>query len=216
MSNFKIEIEQLIPWSVALDLARETAGKGPAFKEPSDLFKNDIINSEHSPLRAVTYKVRMIGIPYWVSVHLVRHKYGVEHFVSTQRTDRTGVPRDKKPQDEPVNHTMLINAQEILFVSRRRLCAKASPETREVWKAVVDSLYDVDQTLALHCAPMCLYRGGCFEKDGCGYFTNNARAIAFACRDLIAAIENKGDLPLIDAVKAAQEALVNSAYGELK
>lgn len=165
----EIIIEQLTPWSVALDAARETMHKEPLDIEPSEKFLRDVIDAEHSVIRGVVYRIRMIGIPYFVSVHLVRHKFGVEHFVSSQRTDRTGETRDKKPQDAPVNHTMIINAHEILFISRRRLCGQASAETRKVWQKVVDVFKDIDPIFAEYLVPMCVYRGGrCHEITSCG------------------------------------------------
>lgn len=43
---------------------------------------------EHSPLRQDEYCIEMKNIPSFVSVHMVRHKIGVEHFVLTSRDDR--------------------------------------------------------------------------------------------------------------------------------
>lgn len=165
----QVTAEQLVGWNEALNDARETVHRDPKTGEPTANFKRAILDSEHSPCRSVLYRIRFVGIPYWVSVHLVRHKYGVEHFVSTQRTDRTGEDRTAKTQDAPVNHTMVINAQEIMFISRRRLCAKASPETREAWSMAVMAIRAVDPILAEYCVPMCEYRGGyCHEANGCG------------------------------------------------
>lgn len=164
-----VEVEQLVGWNEALNAARNTVNALPREGEPSEKFKREILDAEHSPCRIPTYRVRMSGIPYWVSVHLVRHKHGVEHFVSTQRTDRTGKFRDVLPQDAPVNHTMVLNAQEFMFISRRRLCRTASVETRSVWSEVVRALREVDPVLADFCVPMCVYRGGfCHEAYGCG------------------------------------------------
>lgn len=170
--GFDVKVTALGSWIEAANLARQTVHLAPIDHEPSDRMKRELLDAEHSPIRAVRFKVELKGIPYWVSVHLVRHKFGVEHFVSTQRTDRTGIDRDGLPQSAPVDHTMIVDAQEMMFISRRRLCSKASPETRAVWKKVVECLSHVDPILAEFCVPMCIYRGGyCHEANGCGFCT---------------------------------------------
>ena len=104
-----------------------------------------------------------------MSVHFVRHKYGIEHFVSTQRTDRTGEDRTGARQDAPVVHECFANAQEVTFISRRRLCRQASPETRAAWKLVVDEIAKVEPEVASCCVPECVYRGFCPEFKSCGF-----------------------------------------------
>ena len=99
-------------------------------KEPSSKWKKTILLAEHSPIRKLVFSWKWINLPYWVSVHFVRHKFGIEHFVSTQRTDRTGTDRTGARQDAPVEHECFANAQAVMFISRRRLCSQASPETR--------------------------------------------------------------------------------------
>jgi thymidylate synthase ThyX len=163
----EIRIKKLTDWSVALDAARYTVRKSPLGTNPSEKFKRDICRSEHSPLRAVMFQVEMIGIPTAVSVHLVRHKYGVEHYVSSNRSDRNG-GNENIGRMSPVNHMMIINAQELMFISRRRLCGQAMKETKEVWEAVVAELKKVDPIVAAHCVPMCVYRGRCHEINPCG------------------------------------------------
>ena len=67
----------------------------------------------------------------------VRHHIGINHYVQTQRSDRTGVLRDEKSQGELVSHIMSVNAQELVFMTHKRLCKQASVETREVMKRIV-------------------------------------------------------------------------------
>ena len=166
----KITVERLTPWSLALDLARNTMGKEEHGKEPSSEWKRKMLLARHSPIQAVFFRIRMDGIPYWVSVHLVRHKVGVDHFVRSQRTDRTGVCRDDLPQSAPVVHEMIANAQAILAISRKRLCGQASPETRETWEAVVKAIREAGEAeLADACQPECVVCGGfCPELKSCG------------------------------------------------
>lgn len=165
----RVAITKLTSWREVLNDARATINKDGIDKEPSESFKRAILDSEHSPCRSLMYRIELIDIPYWVSVHLVRHKIGVEHYVTTQRTDRTGSDRTKKTQDAPVNHTMILNAQAIMTISRRRLCGMASPETQKVWQRVKDVMTVIDPILASYMQPMCIYRGGiCHEPNGCG------------------------------------------------
>ena len=129
-------------WMRAKRLAFVTVGK-EAVKPPTEEWKKKILIAEHSPIRTLMFTIAM-EIPYWVSVHYVRHKYGVEHYVKSQRTDRTGEDRTSKRQDETVTHIMDVNAQELIFMARRRLCGMASPETRELgFKMVEDELQKV-------------------------------------------------------------------------
>lgn len=70
----------------------------------------------------------------------------------------------------PTNMALKLNAEEIINISKVRLCRKASEETREVWCAVVGELSRLDPDLANHCRSMCVYRGGiCPEPKGCGF-----------------------------------------------
>ena len=107
-------------------------------------------------------------------MHFVRHKHGIEHWVTTQRTDRTGVDRDRSSQDTPVSHECEANAQALIFISRRRLCSQAAPETREAWQEVKAEVDKVDHVLASVMVPECIYRGFCPEFKSCGYVDTEA------------------------------------------
>ena len=89
--------------------------------------------------------------------------------MSTQRSDRTGVNRGEQPQSAPVDHECEANAQALIFMSRRRLCSQASPQTREAWKKVIEKVAESDPVLASVCVPECIYRGFCPEFESCGY-----------------------------------------------
>ena len=156
-------------WRMVADAARTTLRQDEGTKEPGAKWKKRILLAEHSPIRKLMFNWKWIDLPYWVSVHFVRHKYGIEHFVSTQRTDRTGDNREGKRQDSPVMHECMANAAEVMFISRRRLCAQASPETRAAWKMVVDEIAKVEPEVAACCVPECVYRGFCPEYKSCGY-----------------------------------------------
>ena len=163
-------------WREVADAARTTIRLDEGTKEPSSAWKKRILLAEHSPIRKLCFNWKWSDLPYWVSVHFVRHKYGIEHFVSTQRTDRTGEARDDKRQDAPVVHECFANAQSVMFISRRRLCGQASPETRAAWKLVVDEIAKVEPEVAECCVPECVYRGFCPEFKPCGFCNTPAFA----------------------------------------
>lgn len=167
----KIEITKVTDWERVVDAARFTQRKEPLDKEPSDEFKKQMMFSEHSPLRLLEFDIKMYGIPYWVSNHFVRHIHA-QPFVSTSRPDITGskLTRHEMPQDEPVNLQLSLNAQEIINISKVRLCSKASSDTRYVWREVVNKLQEIEPILAHACVPQCVYRGICPEKNSCGYY----------------------------------------------
>lgn len=94
----------------------------------------------------------------------------IEHFVSTRRTDRTGIDRNALRQDELVNHECEANAQAIINISRKRLCSCASPETREAWRNFLDEVVAPNEPeLRSVCVKECVYRGFCPEMFPCGY-----------------------------------------------
>lgn len=72
-------------------------------------------------------------------------------------------------RQQPTDLGLLLNAEEIINISRVRLCAKASAETRSVWRKVVDALRDCDPDLFRFCVPACIHQGFCRERPSCGY-----------------------------------------------
>lgn len=98
----------------------------------------------------------------------VRHHIGVNHYVQTQRTDRTGINRDELPQGEIVSHIMSINAQELIFMAHKRLCKQASEETRQVMQEIVKQVVKAEPYMKDVLVPLCAYRGGrCTEMFPC-------------------------------------------------
>lgn len=156
-------------WPKVKRAARTTINKDGEGEYPSEQWKKTILLAEHSPIRKIRVSWKWKDLKSWISVHFVRHKTGIEHWVTTQRSDRTGVNRDKSPQDTPVSHECEANAQALIFISRRRLCGQASAETREAWKEVKAEVEKVDPVLASVMVPECIYRGFCPEFHSCGY-----------------------------------------------
>ena len=165
-------------WRDVADAARTTIRMAEGEKEPSSAWKHRILLSEHSPIRQMTFKWKWTNLKYWVSVHFVRHKIGIEHFVSTQRTDRTGVNREEIPQSALVMHECFANAQALIFISRKRLCRQASPETTVAWQMVLDEIKNCEPELYQVCVPECVYRGFCPEFKSCGYANTTAFKVA--------------------------------------
>lgn len=162
-------IELADTWESVKEAARSTIGKEGHGEYPSDKWKKQILLAEHSPIRRLRVRWKWIDLPYWVSVHLVRHKFGIEHWVSTQRTDRTGVDRNEKTQDAPITHECEANAQALINISRKRLCMQAAPETRRAWMEVKAEIAKCDPVLASCMVSECIYRGFCPEMKSCGY-----------------------------------------------
>lgn len=157
-------------WREVADAANTTIHKEAGTKEPSSIWKRKILLAEHSPIRQLFFRFKFYELKYWVSVHLVRHKVGIEHWVRTQRSDRTGTNRDELPQGNLVEHEILVNAQALINISRKRLCKNAAKETKEAWQALLDTIKEKEPELYSVCVPDCVYRGWCYEYKSCGYF----------------------------------------------
>lgn len=155
-------------WKDVYRACLNTVGKNTD-REPTSQWKTRILMSEHSPIRKLGIQAKWTSLYYWVSTHFVRHKYGIEHFVSTQRIDRTEEDRNKKTQDALVDHEIDLNPQSIINISRKRLCKMASPETREAWQEFLNELKEYEPELVKVCVPECVYRGFCPEFNSCGY-----------------------------------------------
>jgi len=160
-------------WQGIKDATMNTIGKTTG-KYPTSEWKRKLIMAEHSPIRRLKFYWRWSDIKYWVSVHLVRHKIGIEHWVATQRTDRTGVDRNEIPQGALVNHAAEADAQAMINISRKRLCMCASPETRQAWQKVKDKVSQVEPELASCMVRECVYRGFCPEMYPCGFSKTEA------------------------------------------
>ena len=160
-------------WNRVKTLALGTEGK-EAKTPATDEWKDKLLTCEHAPIRTLMFTIQLIDVPYWVSVHFARHKYGVEHYVKSQRNDRQSeYDRNSAPQNAPVNHTMDINAPELMFMARRRLCSKAAMETKQAMQMIVDEVVKVCPEFRTHLVPFCQYLGRCPEMYGCGMFSDN-------------------------------------------
>ena len=156
-------------WRSIADSARTTIDKEAGESEVTSSWKRRMLLSEHSPIRKLHISWKWYDLKRWVSDHFVRHKLGIEHWVKTDRTDRTGINRDDLSQSSLTNHECEANAQAIITTSRKRLCNQASPETRGAWLAFLASFRKSEPELFKVCVPDCVYRGWCYEYVSCGY-----------------------------------------------
>jgi hypothetical protein len=162
-------------WRDVADAARTTIGMEAGTNEPSSNWKRKMLLCEHSPIRKIHINWKWINLKSWISVHFVRHKFGIEHWVKSQRPDRTGNRdnRDNAPQGTLIDHECEANPQAVINISRKRLCNQAMPETREAWKLFLKSLRYKEPELYSVCVPDCIYRGWCYEYKSCGFHKTN-------------------------------------------
>jgi hypothetical protein len=157
-------------WREIADAARTTIHMEEGTKEPSSKWKKSILLAEHSPIRKLHIDWKWYGLKSWISVHFTRHKIGIEHYVRTQRTDRTGIDRNELKQSQLLEHECEATAQAMINISRKRLCNQASKETKEAWREVLENIKDKQPELYNVCVPECIYRNGfCPEMKSCGW-----------------------------------------------
>lgn len=143
---------------------------GLKVKNPPDIeWKKSILEARHSPIRRLRFSFLIEDLPSWVSVHLVRHIHA-QPYVKSQRNDRQkDYDRTKAPQDAPVSMIWDMNAEELMAIANKRLCAQASAETQAV-------VWQMCQQVVAFCpefegvlVPMCEYHNGkCHEMKPCG------------------------------------------------
>lgn len=154
----KITDEPLMQWACSMTI-----------DQASSATLDSIYKCEHSPMRTQLFKVELRDIPTYVSVHLVRHNQGVTHFVKSNRDDRCG--RGKLiDRMSPVNHGMIINAQALINMAKKRLCKQADNRTYNVMSMLKSAMKVADPALAKYMVPECEYRRGCNELKPCGHW----------------------------------------------
>ena len=153
-------------WIFCKQCALVTIGK-EVITEPTQEWKHKILEARHSPIRVLQFAFEL-ELPYWVSVHLVRHIHA-QPFVKSQRNDRqSDYDRRKAPQDEPVKMIWYMNAEELMIIANKRLCKQASEETQEIVKMICDEVIKVCPEFEGLLVPMCKYYGGkCHEFYPC-------------------------------------------------
>ena len=153
-------------WFEVKKRALVTVGK-KAITEPNEIWKRQMLKARHSPIRRLNFSF-YIECPYWVSVHLCRHIHA-QPYVKSQRNDRQSeYNRDFAPQGQEVCMIWDMNAEELMNIANKRLCKKASAETRDIvekmCELVIEKCPEFDGLLV----PNCKYHGGvCHEIQPC-------------------------------------------------
>jgi len=152
-------------WEDLREAALNTVGKELSHKEYNSETMQKYLLSEHSPIRSVILRIKLIQIDYYTSVHFTRHGMST-HYVTTSRPDKTGVGRDVK---QKVDHIMDCNLQNIIDMMRKRLCrGKCSSETYFWAVAIKREIEKLFPDIAFCLVPNCVYRSGCPEFSSCG------------------------------------------------
>lgn len=146
-----------------------TVGKNKIINVPDMEWKKKILVARHSPIRYLRFSFLLEDIPYYVSVHLVRHIHA-QPYVQTQRNDKqTKFERTKAPQDNPVNMILDCNAEEWMTICNKRLCKLADTATRELVQMMALIVERECPEFEGLLVPMCKYHGGvCHEMFPCG------------------------------------------------
>lgn len=156
-------------WQEVVDDCRATVAKPPLGREPSSKWKREILISEHDPIRDIEVKFRWRDIPYWVAMHWKTHIWRSR--TNSQRNDRqTKYDRNEAPQGQVVDFIGDANGQHLIDTWRKRLCYMASPETRGYAEDFKKTLWGHETELSNVLVPNCIYRCGCPESNGCGWF----------------------------------------------
>lgn len=175
MKDYNIQVRVLrsptpVDWERCKDLAMRTMGKRWAGGKVTAEWMRRMLECRHSPIRTLMFTIEM-SVPYYVSVHLVRHKLGIEHYVQSQRNDRqASYDRELAPQNAMVFHTIDVNAEALMQISEKRLCGMADPVTRYVWSKVCRAVEEVNPEFCGHLLPQCERLLHCPEHEPCGHW----------------------------------------------
>ena len=155
-------------WHLVESIARMTQNLPEKDTPPSDSWKRRILMARHSPIRELRFGILLVDIPTWVATHLVRHVHA-QPYVSSQRNDRQDkYDRNAARQDAPVNMYWAMNAEELMIIANKRLCKKASEETRNVVEEICRQVVELCPEFSDVLVPMCVYHGGvCHEMKPC-------------------------------------------------
>ena len=161
----KVTVEKI----TNIDLLRKACESTMQSGKTSSITLDAMYRCEHSPIRTQLFWLTMDNLPTFVSVHCVRHKIGVEHYVRSNRPDRGG--NGEANRKTPIMHSALLNAEAIINMAKKRLCYQAHPETRMAMIAIKEAVEHADADLARYMVPQCVYRGGvCPELKPCGKY----------------------------------------------
>lgn len=155
-------------WIAVKDRALVTVGLKTK-TEPTEAWKKVILGARHSPIRRLRFSFLIEDLPSWVSVHLCRHVHA-QPYVRSQRNDRqSNYDRNAARQDSPVTMIWDMNAEELLNIANKRLCAQASAETQAVVWQMCQQVVAFCPEFEPFLVPMCEHHNGkCYEVNPCG------------------------------------------------
>ena len=167
-----------VDWNLIKSACMQTVGK-EAGKKPTEVWKEKLLISQHSPVRRSMISIKWEEIPSYVSTHIARHHEGCEKFIQTSRADRTGVPREERRQTDVVSMQMDMNIQAMINICEARLCMQADSETRKYIEGLVEAVKEIDPTMAKMLVPSGIYRAGCKEMfSNCNYCVNFLKTLS--------------------------------------
>lgn len=163
-----IEYPDVDDWMEVYRRALITAGKHRS-KIPTSEWIEAILEARHSPIRRAVYSFEFTSIPSNTSVHFCRHVHA-QPYVSSLRNDRQEkLDGDAAPRCSPVDMILDINAEELMVMANKRLCAQAAPVTRAIMQGMAKLAGEATPEIRRFLVPMCQYHGGtCHEMRGCG------------------------------------------------
>lgn len=146
-----------------------TEGKDTDSIPTDEWLRNRMLKPRHSPIRELKFVFRFAGLPGYISTHFARHIHA-RPYIQSQRNDRQNkYDRRKAPQDAPVTMIWSMEAEELMIVFNKRLCAMADIATQTVVEAMRSLVLSHAPYMHGLMAPMCEYLGGiCYEPRGCG------------------------------------------------
>lgn len=146
-----------------------TEGKDTDVLPTDDWLRNRMLKPRHSPIRELKFVFRFTNLPAYISTHFARHIHS-RPYIQSQRNDRQrNYDRRKAPQDAPVIMIWSMDAEELMIVMNKRLCAMAAEETRTIVKAMRPLVLSHAPYMSGMMVPMCEYHNGiCYESKGCG------------------------------------------------
>ena len=90
--------------------------------------------------------------------------------VITELCDKVNELPERFDRYAPTDLAFIINAEALINMAHKRLCTKASVETRTLMAMIAHEAIREDPDLAGHLVPQCIWRGGiCPEPKSCGY-----------------------------------------------
>ena len=115
-------------------------------------------HSEDISIRTQVFKITLYDIPKVISSEFEKYNSdGQLHFI--------------KGNGSVCMHSMFVNAQHLITMSRSLLCVLYDADVVKVMRALQDEIFEIDPALASRMQPDCVYKGGlCSKGDNCcGY-----------------------------------------------